>query len=513
MLLLASDQNAKDREIHPLPASNVGFTERTNATIRPPPGGRWILRIDDEPMPLGRGGWKWTPGFYAGEVTAELVVEADGRVEAEYLLDVSPDPRKLGRARFSDMLGEVLDEDPLLVFGCEPAMRLAGNELSVEDDLSVLLALARVRAHGPRLVHALHEAARQPRLVVRRRRAEEPPHRVRAVDVGSLRSFARGAGITAQEWSSFEPGNVPHRVRVDVPVAEPHADGAANRSVVALMHLVRRRVRELQERLPNLEDEASKFRTALSVRREARLALLERLDVDLARLLRSSPWKDITRPELSAAGLNALAADPLYARIHQMAWRALRVGAGKEVPEDRLWLSPTWELFERWGFVRLARMLRARFPAFSWTPLRPGAHPSGAQAGWIGSGPSATVSLLYQPAFPQWDEAAPWGFRSLSLARFPDLVIAREEAGRRSFVVVDAKYSVESWRVLRAMEAAHIYRDALRWHGVAPAAALLLLPAPGEAGWLADPELLARERVGTIVLDHEWPELLQLGSG
>jgi len=496
--------------LYPVPASNVGFEEQTEAIILPPPGGPWELRIDDETITLDAGVWRWQPGFYAGEVTAQLLT-GDGRLAAEYLLDVAPDSEKLGRARFEDMLKEVLAEDPFLAVGDEPATLLSGNEARFDDPLSALLGFSRVRVYGPRFVHALHEAARHPRMTLRRRRGVEPPHRVRRVDGGSLRTLTRSAawaasigGDSSEEFRPREP------VHIDVPIAELHVDGAANRSVVALMHSVRRRIRTLHGLLQRLRpDEESATRTPLSARMPARLAVLERLDAELGRLLRNEPWQQVTRPEITAAGLIALAADPSYARVYQMAWRALRMGAGGDSAEDRLWLSPTWELFERWCFVRIGALLREFLPGLNWQRWGPGKHPSGADVTWAGMGPSLSLHLLLQPVFRSWDQPACWGFQSISRERCPDIVITFETKEERGFIVLDAKYRRGRRAILEEMAVAHIYRDSLRWHSSRPQFALLLLPADSAATWLSEDAFQRTERVGVVALGNAVPALLK----
>jgi hypothetical protein len=50
---------------------------------------------------------------------------------------------------------------------------------------------------------------------------------------------------------------------------------------------------------------------------------------------------------LVAAGLNAISADPVYSRAWDRGWRALRSGVGGSPTEERLWTSPTWEIYER----------------------------------------------------------------------------------------------------------------------------------------------------------------------
>ena len=80
----------------------------------------------------GSSCWLWEPGFYAGEVTAELLDEA-GHQSALYLLDVAPDASKLGRDVFQTMLDDLWAVDPHLVIGSEPGTTSTG-ELGVIED-------------------------------------------------------------------------------------------------------------------------------------------------------------------------------------------------------------------------------------------------------------------------------------------------------------------------------------------------------------------------------------------
>ena len=74
-------------------AVSSGFREGTQCWIRKPSDGCRFL-IDDQAVDSDDGHWVWAPGFYAGQVRAELLA-ADDRVRATYLLDVSPHPDKL----------------------------------------------------------------------------------------------------------------------------------------------------------------------------------------------------------------------------------------------------------------------------------------------------------------------------------------------------------------------------------------------------------------------------------
>ena len=77
---------------------NRGFAERQEATFIGPTDLECRLLVDDEPLGRVEGSaneWAWTPGFYAGEVRAELL-DADDRSLGVWLLDVSPDREQGG---------------------------------------------------------------------------------------------------------------------------------------------------------------------------------------------------------------------------------------------------------------------------------------------------------------------------------------------------------------------------------------------------------------------------------
>ena len=86
----------------------------------------------------------WVPGFYAGEVRAELL-DRDDRALGTWRLDVSPDAGKAGRDLFERMINEIVDFDARLVVGEEPARRRLGALGETEDPLVWLERLRRRR--------------------------------------------------------------------------------------------------------------------------------------------------------------------------------------------------------------------------------------------------------------------------------------------------------------------------------------------------------------------------------
>nr|WP_257626340.1 nuclease domain-containing protein [Janthinobacterium sp. NKUCC06_STL] len=162
-------------------------------------------------------------------------------------------------------------------------------------------------------------------------------------------------------------------------------------------------------------------------------------------------------------------------------------------------VSPTWEIYERWCFLRLTEVLRRLFPTLSWKRRT--------VAGTIdrildtGTADGITVTVYLQKRFPAMDKKKDNArFYSISGERRPDIVVTYMSVKRQHCVVFDPKYSVSRTSVLAAMETAHLYRDCLRWNNRAPDLVLLLIPASGEANWLEEQTYHSTHRVGVLPL-------------
>ncbi len=494
-----------ERELKPFPAANGGFQELQEERFFTPASGAWSLRIDDEPLVAQQDGtWRWKPGFFAGPVIAELS-GPDG--ESRWLLDVSPDPAKLGRERFDAMLSELIDDEPALVFGQEASMlSMMHGDIEPGGDLGVLVALSRLKTWGEALIRAVHVIERQPRQTLLRRRHLLSAHRVRSLDVAGLRRLVRSRHVQRSEPGSGRMFAIDRNAEVEVSLVESTVDSPANRIVVELLKRVVRRIAATSEALAlAVESAREPVKAARAARLPARRAFLATLEQRLRQRLRAEPWRQVSEAAASSAGMNALSSDPAYARLGALAWAILRTGIGGGASDERMWLSPTWEIFERWCFVRVAQQLKNCWPELVWSRTRA---PQSATAERIGRGAGVELRLLLQPRFPAWDQSEKREFRSLSREREPDLVIAVKTPQREVWMVLDAKYRVRRPRVLEAMEAAHIYRDSLRWNGAPPLLSLLLVPATPETPWLRDEVFQHQHRVGVSVFDGELPPLV-----
>ena len=471
----------RDGDLHDLDASqpNGGFAELQQTTFIGPTDRECRLLVDDEPLGRVEGSvneWVWTPGFYAGEVRAESL-DADDRSLGVWLLDVSPDRGKTGREVFARMVDEILDFDPHLVIGEEPARRRLGALGETDDPL---IQFERLRRRQRDLERALAAIRREPVSVLRARRQFVPLRDTRRADLRTLRSALRQPATLAAirpgtASRPYGPGSDPI---LDVPAVERTLDSPANRCILAMLRALLLRCRELSKRLEDLASKSKPSddtRTAVATRVGRWKQVLDEMGRAFATAERRRPFSDVRRPQITAAGLNAVAAHPLYARFWRVGWEALRRGVYRLESEDRLPLSPTWEIYERWCFVALARKLREWLPEYEWTNT--GLTDSDRRCtGRRANGNSITLHLQRTFGNTRGREAnESW---SISGKFRPDLVLTSHCAdGLMRFVVLDAKYRAAESGILSGMtESAHPYADALRWGPLRPERTLLLVP-------------------------------------
>ena len=485
-------RNAPAFGLEPEPFANLGFREGQAFLIEQPSDDNWELLVDDEPLELvdtshGKC-WRWCPGFFAGEVTAQLL-DSFGNPQRLYLLDVSPHEGKLGREMYQEMLQELWQADPSLVLGSEPGQAPRG-ELSQSDDPH--LAFAKLRRHLPDFFVAAKSVCNNPLQTLRSTREDLPAHRVRRADrqttIAASRSpaaLALVAGTSDAGWAQNATFNVPR--------VEHVLDCPANRVLLSMAKSLLRRITSVVDRLDRLvQKEQSETETPLAPRWPARRSFLVNSRREIQRLIRSKPLAEVSRPEVTAAGLNAVSAQPAYSKTYRAAWHALQNGFAGEPTNERLWLSPTWEIYERWCCVKVLDGIRELFPDVNLKASRS----STSDRLWVGDLPQGKLEVHLQGRFNQ-KSATEIGFRALSKRLIPDIVITIDRPDP-VFIVLDAKYKCAHSTVVAAMTSAHLYHDALRWRGKRPDRSLLLTPSSGSAPWLEEREFWAAEGVGVL---------------
>lgn len=471
----------------------TGFKENRCYTIALPSSGHTLV-IDDQEFRSDDGMVRWTPGFFAGAVAAELL-DPSGRTVESYRLDVSPDPDKLGSDVFRSMLEDLWAFDPALVIGTEPSTRNVGITGAYESDW---LTYARLRRYADDYLAALARIAVHPLRELRMRREHVPLTRVRHADRLTGLSIQRQPVLLAavqEEDAGVGVGMA--ALRLGVPVSEETLDSAANRLLAWQARAIAWRVERLMEDLePKPQsDSKSETRTALANRWPRRRAFLTGIKTKLGRLRRRSILREVTRPAMTVAGLNAVSADPAYGRAWRLGWCILRRGIEGDLADERLWISPTWEIYERWCFVRVKQWLTDTHEV-EWSPrVEKNVSDSRTLKGRGRNG--RRFDLHLQPTFLAWDDRRGQSSRrSISGQRIPDILLQIDNGSRN--VVLDAKYRTTRANVLDAMTSAHIYRDALRIDGNRIDSALLLVPRGGGAPWLEAPVFIREHSVGVM---------------
>jgi PD-(D/E)XK nuclease superfamily protein/uncharacterized protein DUF2357 len=381
-----------------------------------------------------------------------------------------------------------------LIAGTEPATSSVGDR--GEAIRNPWLAFARLRRHAPAFLRALAIVQARPRQGLRPRRQEVPLHQVRRIDLHTAVSIARVPAVARALFAPHLASPTDTSRPIDVGHVEETMDIAANRTLAVLVIAALRRVKALLITLQREveRERASETQTPLASRWRARKAFLVDFNSRISSALRHPPFVLLRRAEITSAGLTAIAADPRYAHAWSCGWRALRDGVESERRHERLWMSPTWQIYERWCFVRLSEQVRSILPQWTW---RREAQRRGALSRLIGTSPTRThvVELWLQHTFRSREGPidGPW---SISRQREPDIVLVARDPQSTRFIVLDAKYRQSRDNVLDAMSSAHIYQDSLRVANTRPLASLLLVPSGGGAKWLESPAFQQEHRVG-----------------
>jgi hypothetical protein len=477
----------------------LGFRERGNYHFTGAhPGSK--LFVDDEPLSVtivdGVSAFYWEPGFYAGEVLAELT-NADGKLLASYRFDVAPSDHKLGRDEFAEMLDELFAFDPRLVIGTEASQTSIGISGEITNPH---LEYARLRRYGPELLKSLSAITERPLTMLCTERAQRRPHQVKRVDQYSLRQAIRSPAALGVLSGKEVLDDVQRTALFDVPVTYESLDIPANQTITATLQAVARRIRQVADALQihaNKEVE-SETRTLLMPRVPRRLAFLNTLSTSLRRMAKLSPFSSVSRTEISAAGLNALSAHPSYARSFRHSWYILRGGLSGDTKDERLWMRPTWEIYERWCFLKVAEIARQLLPGFSWMCDYPTKRDDCIHM--CGEGNGTKVGIWLQARCPSWDKPPFMEFCSVSGERIPDMMVTFESNERSAFLILDAKYRTKRPDVLDGMQSAHLYSDCIRWRGSKPLRSLLLVPRKGGASWLEAAPFRQEHGVGVVAL-------------
>jgi hypothetical protein len=422
-------------------------------------GGQADLLIDELPLEALRAPrpdeavWRWSPGFHAGEVECQLRLPASAH---DFVVVTDPAERKLTRDAFDVMVREIL-EDTFALFALSPfrtgVARGAGRKPPPIARLEFLRGRMDLLAQTVRAIDA------RPRRILRAEDEATPSWRAaRATAPEVLKSFR--SGRLDRETG---PPRLPTALRGHLPaiirrkVRRSSLDIPAHRQMKASLEVWARwldGVAALLAAAAPEDPEEGVVRRLWSARcRRMARRLRELLDLPL--------FEDVSvgapRPDATAIWRG----DPQYRRfaaIHRDMSRGIAnvFGDFLQMP-----LARTFDLYERWAYLRLARGAVDRFGAdVDVSGLFE--HDSGVTltAGQpVVRLPGAGFALCFQRRYREfWIEKD--GRGSFSREMHPDIALEALEGWPERLIVLDAKYRIGPG-LNEALASAHMYRDAL----------------------------------------------------
>jgi hypothetical protein len=425
------------------------------------------LMIDDQPLEALRcreprsARWRWSPGFHAGTVDAELRLPGAGTRRFEIVTD--PDLRKLTRDDFDQMVREIL-EDTFALFS------LSGFRKSVAKGTGrrppAIARLEFLRSRIAEIESAVQAIAHRPRRKLTTEEATVPYHQaIRATGPEIQRSFRSGRILAEKGKLSRLPralgGFLPERIRVQR--RRSSFDLPEHRQIAACL---RSWADWLTSAAELLDRGASSEDPEVNRERQAWAARSRRLSRRLRQLTDQMPFSECgdAPPRLMLSSM--FRNDPAYRRFFRL-YQDMNMGIAA-VFGDFLGmpLARTFELYELWCFLRL---IRAAVEEYGSTGLDVGTlfinEPGGAvtiAANAVTVPVAGGWKLCFQRQYREfWLEPDRRG--SFSRTMTPDVVVQKDgagESGESRLIVLDAKYRIEQG-LNAALNSIHTYRDAL----------------------------------------------------
>lgn len=459
--------------------------------------------------------WRWSPGFHAGSIEAELRLPGTTPQRFEILTD--PDLRKLTRDDFDAMIREILG-DTFALFSLSGFRKAVARGTGMRPPAIARLEFLRSRIEELETVVAA--IVRNPRRWLRAEEVELPYHRANhATGPEILRSFRSGRILKERAGPSRLPAPLqsflPERIRVRKRVSS--LDLPEHRQMAACLRfwaMWLSAAAEVLDRGPPLpEGELRRAATAWAAR-------CRRLSRRVGSLAAKDPFAEAGEAPAQLVLSAVFRNDPAYRRFYRL-WQDMNLGIAAVFGDFlSLPLARTFELYELWCFLRLVRAGAEEFgpegleirnlfftDSAGGITLATGAVTVPIGGGW---------KLCFQKQYREfWVE--PDGRGSYSRTMTPDVVAAFEPAvaGDSRLIVLDAKYRINEG-LSDALSSIHTYRDALvreletgQTEGLVSAAYLLTPHMPAlEVGYretplrgrLFHPQYRAKFRFGAVTM-------------
>lgn len=479
------------------------------------------LLIDDAPVEALRSRdantaiWRWTPGFHAGIIEAQLRIPGIGLRRFEVITD--PDIRKLTREDFDFMVREIL-EDTTALFSLSAFRKGVARQRGNRPP--PLARLEYLRSRADTILHTIKKIAGSPRHYLRSEEVVLPAHRARhATGPEIIRSFRSGMVRTETGTPTRLPialaGRLPKQIRVrqcrnSVDLPEHRQIKACLISWAAWLNSVADSLMRT-DRNGDTEIRSTAAHWAVRTRHVARR---------LQNAAHTGFMKEVGDGSATLKMTSLFRNEPNYQRFYRL-WQEMNLGLAALFGDFlQMPLARTYELYELWCFLRL---LRAAVEEYGPNEvnlqslfLSDGRGGVTISAGSISVAVGPGKILCFQRQYREyWTETTGQG--SFSRTMVPDLVLSGSDfnSSEKLVIVLDAKYRIESG-LNEALNSIHTYRDALVQEGAdgeieeIVSAAYLLTPFVAELtndfrdtsvpGRLFHPSYRGKFRFGAVTL-------------
>lgn len=451
-----------------------GFSERCKYLIECPEELQSAqLYVDDACLQKIAGYWVWQPGFYAGEVDLELVLN-DQITSISWRVDVSNDPDKSGKQAWQQFIQDIVDFDSARLAGSEPGQHQLGG---ISHFAGIWLRYARIKQFFPRYAMGLKAVLQNPVQGYQQQTQLCRLGRLKKLTPSIMQQLIQHADLLAGTRANYSFRDV-QNLQVQATYIDNSWDTPANRQLKLQLVWIDRRVAkvltELKSDLAATDNETSGTRTSLKDRLIRRINYLAEIRKYLRHVNQQLPFSDTDSEKSHGMDFESVAGHPHYQLTWRMGVKLLREGISDLSRDESHYLIPSWEIYEVWCFVTITKSLKRKFPNMKWHLSQ-----HSGRLTFSAKHKDLCIKLHYQKSFrailnkPSADPNIP---HSISGMRRPDLVLEVKNDGITQFVSLDSKYTSRSKRILEEMGSAHIYRDSLRWERKRPVLSLLLVP-------------------------------------
>jgi predicted component of viral defense system (DUF524 family) len=401
--------------------------------------------------------WKWSPGFHAGVVTLSLDFPNKKPIFFEIVTD--PARKKLTRNDFTTMVSEILQDTHIL-------FSLSGFKVGISrGDGRTIPQVAKLEFLRSRLIEiekTVKTINDRPIKTLATREQIQPLHKVtRITSQEYLRSMRGGRNVQLSVANrGLAVSYLPARVR----------------KVKKVLGLDIREHRDIKNRLLTWEswlsiisDRLFSLESKNGTHNKKELLWAKRCKIMQRRLnnLLSLPLFSEVKNDSQPMAMSSLYRNiPMYTKFFNLN-RDIESGVSNILGDFlNLSLSRTFDLYEIWAFIRLARAAIDMFdlkmsPKDLFRPsLKDGILKITPENAVINLGNG--FSLMFQKRYKEfWRDEAATG--SYSREMIPDISLfkGKDKKGKTTkLVVLDAKYRIKSG-LNDAISSIHMYRDAL----------------------------------------------------